>query len=246
MELLEYEKIHKLQMNGWWFGNGRNKIVIDILKRSVTNFHGSRLLDVGCSEGAFLDYLNQNKIDFTAIDSDQNAINFCRERGYGNRVECGNVLNLQFPDNSFDIVTALDVIEHVKDDIKALSEIKRVCKKNGIIFLIIPAHQWLWSSNDIAYHHWRRYSKKMVKELIKKLDLEIITLTYFNILLFPLFILITFVKKMFFQNKICSNVTIAVPKVINCFLIKVMDFERILIKSGMVPFGASLIIVAKK
>lgn len=245
MELCEYERIHKLQMDGWWFGNGRNKIVIDILKRSVADFCGSRLLDVGCSEGAFLDYLNQNKINFTAIDSDQNAINFCKERGYGNRVKYGNILNLEFPDNSFDIVTALDVIEHIKDDVVALSEIKRVCKKNGIIFLILPAHQWLWSSNDIAYHHWRRYSKKMVKELIHKLDLEIITLTYFNILLFPVFILTTFVKKVFFPNKIWSNVLMAVPKLVNCLLSKIMDFERTLIKLGTAPFGSSFIIVAK-
>lgn len=246
MELREYEKIHKLQMNGWWFGNGRNKIVIDILKRSVVDFYGSRLLDVGCSEGAFLDCLNQNKINFTGIDSNQNAINFCKERGYSNRVKYGNILNLQFPDNSFDVVTALDVIEHIKDDIRVLSEIKRVCKKNGIIFLILPAHQWLWSSNDIAYHHWRRYSKKMVKELVHKLDLEIITLTYFNILLFPIFILATFVKKVFFQNKIWSNVLIAVPKMINYLLSKIMDFEKILIKLRMTPFGSSFIVVAKK
>ena len=246
MELREYETIHRLQIDNWWFGKGRNKIVIDVLRRSVDNFHGSRLLDVGCSEGAFLDYLSQNKINFTAIDNDQNAINFCKKRGHGDRVEQGDILNLRFADNSFDVVTALDVIEHVEDDAAALNEIKRVCRKNGIIFFMLPAHQWLWSSNDIAYRHWRRYSKKMVRELLHNSDLEIITLTYFNILLFPAFILMTFVKKVFFPNKGRSNVLITVPKVINRLLSKILDLEKILIRLGIAPFGSSFIVVARK
>lgn len=245
MELNEYEKIHKLQISGWWFGMGRNKIIIDILKESMPNLHGCKLLDVGCSEGAFLDHLNQEKADFVAVDIDENAVRFYKECSYHDRVKYGNVLDLPFDDNSFDAVTALDIIEHVEDDVKALSEIKRVCKKNGTLLIILPAHQWLWSSNDIAYHHKRRYSKKMVKELIHKLNLKIDRLLYFNVLLFPIFILATFYKKIFLPDELSSNVTKPVPKTLNYVLSKLMNIERVMIKYGITPFGSSFIIVIK-
>ncbi|MBS3103599.1 class I SAM-dependent methyltransferase, partial [Candidatus Woesearchaeota archaeon] len=232
MEVEVFRKIYALQKGGWWFGNARNKLVISLLKDMYADLDKKKLLDVGCSEGAFLDYLKKNKLDFMAIDVDENAINFCKERGFEKNIRYGSILDIPFKENTFDIVTALDVIEHVEDDIRALGEMKRVCKKDGILFLIVPAHKWLWSSNDDAYHHHRRYNIGRIRYIAKECELKILTISHFNILLLPLFVFLTFLKKLF-PNKKSSNVLKPLPKPLNKVLSWIMDAEIGIVKRSV-------------
>ncbi len=247
MERSVYQEIHELQKSGWWFGNSRNKLVLSTLKRTVSNLHSSKLLDIGCSEGAFLDYLNDHNVDFNAIDIDENAISFCHERGYSDRVKHGNIFSIPFEDETFDIVTMLDVVEHVEDDGKAMKEAMRVCRKDGLLLFILPAYQWLWSSNDVAYHHKKRYSKKMVLDLISRSGLKIESISFFNMLLFPVFVIATFYKKVF-PDHTRTNVMKKTPGALNWMLGKVMDVENWLITTAGIylPFGSSIIVAVKK
>jgi len=64
MEVEVFRKIYALQKGGWWFGNARNKLVISLLKDMYADLDKKKLLDVGCSEGAFLDYLKINWISW--------------------------------------------------------------------------------------------------------------------------------------------------------------------------------------
>jgi ubiquinone/menaquinone biosynthesis C-methylase UbiE len=250
MEKEIYSKIYELQKSGWWFGNARNNLVIFILKDLLDVIVGKKILDVGCSEGAFLDRLKTEKADFSAIDFDNQAIEFCRKRGYSKEVKFGSILDIPYKENSFDCVTALDVIEHIDDDNKALSEMKRVCKKNGIIFLILPAHKWLFSSNDEAYHHFRRYDLDRIKKIAKKNSLSIKAISYFNISLFPIFVLMTLITKIF-PNKRTSSVLKPVPKPLNSMLSKIMNNEiqfvtRNVSHNKLGPVGSSYIVILKK
>jgi SAM-dependent methyltransferase len=179
---------------------------------------------VGSSEGAFLDCLTNEKLDFAAIDIDEEAINFCRERGFGDRVTYGSMLDIPFDNNSFDIVTALDVVEHVSNDKKALSEMKRVCRPKGIILLMLPAHPWLWSNNDLAYHHYRRYDQQRIKMLAKYSNLQIRNLLYFNIIFFPFFVILSMTSKIIKPKK-SPNVLKSIPRPLNSFLSRLMDIE---------------------
>lgn len=250
MEVKVFKKINTLQKGGWWFGDSRNKLVISLLKDTYPNLDQKKLLDVGCSEGAFLDYLRLNKLNFMAIDIDDTAINFCKERGFEKNIRYGSILDIPFNKNSFDIVTALDVIEHVENDLRALTEMKRVCKKGGILFLIVPAHKWLWSSNDEAYHHHRRYDVKRIKHLAKVCRLEIFTISHFNIFLVPFFIFLTFLKKIF-PNKNSSNVLKTTPSFLNNILKLIMNVEIELIRKNVAKrkfgaFGSSYVVILKK
>jgi len=249
METEIYNEIYKLQTEGWWFGNGRNKLVIELLSDICPSLEKKKILDVGCSEGAFLDCLKKEKSDFRAIDIDKNAIEFCKKRGFKDRVKEGSILDIPFKDNSFDIVTALDVVEHVEDDVKAMRELARVAKKGGTVFVILPAHPWLWSKNDEAYHHHRRYDLDMVKKLVAKTYLRIEAITYFNVLLFPVFVLATLATKLSASKG--SNVVKPVPRPINSVLSGIMNVERTILKKrlreepGRLP-GSSFIVILKK
>jgi len=247
MEKAVFQKIHELQKNGWWFGNARNQLVGSLMSKYIPDYRNKKVLDVGCSEGAFLDYLSDKKVDVKAIDIDNNAIEFCKERGYGHQVKYGSLLDIPYEKESFDIVFLLDIVEHVKDDHKAISEVSRVLGTDGSAIIIVPAYQWLWSKNDEAYHHQRRYSVNLIKELVKSQDLRITFISFFNTLLFPVFVIFTMLSK-FSGRKSGSTVLKPVPRLFNYLLTLIMQFEKwLIIKAGMkMPFGSSVILVVAK
>lgn len=78
-------------------------------------------------------------------------------RGRGAQAVVGKVTRLPFTAGSFDLVCALDIIEHVDDDAGALSEVARVAKPGAAILMSMPLHQALWTSFDDFVGHKRRY-----------------------------------------------------------------------------------------
>ncbi|HJX70459.1 MAG TPA: class I SAM-dependent methyltransferase [Bacteroidales bacterium] len=248
MDRSVFEKIHQLQKNGFWFGAGRNRITLSLLEKHDEKLGSHTILDIGSSEGAFLDYLNNHHLKFRGIDIDENALEFCRERGYGNHVQYGDIKDIPFPENSYSVATALDIVEHVDNDLKAMKEISRVLVKDGIALVIVPAYQWLWSRNDEAYHHQRRYSKKQFMMLTSNSGLKTEQWSYFNFFLFPVFILATLVSK-FFPGKVkTSTVLKPLPKPFNYLLKQIMYFETWMISRLGIrfPFGSSIIFVLRK
>jgi len=89
-----------------------------------------RILDVGCGEGVLVEEYRKRGYDISGVD-----LNY--ESEY---VSLGNVLNLQYPDDSFDVILMLDIFEHLRleDQSKALSEIKRVLRPKGNLLISIP------------------------------------------------------------------------------------------------------------
>ncbi|MBN2213292.1 MAG: class I SAM-dependent methyltransferase [Bacteroidales bacterium] len=248
MDKSVFEKIHQLQINGFWFGAGRNRMTLSLLEKHDQELGSHMILDIGSSEGAFLDYLNNHHLKFKGIDIDENALEFCRERGYGDRIQYGDIREIPFQENSFDVATALDIVEHVDDDQKAMKEISRVLVKGGIALVIVPAYQWLWSRNDELYHHQRRYSKKAFVMLSSNSGFETGQWSHFNFFLFPLFVLATIFSKLFPGRIKNSTVLKPLPKPVNYLLKQIMYLESWMISRLGIrfPFGSSMIFVLKK
>ena len=248
MEKPIFEKIHQLQKEGWWFGTSRNKMVMSLLKKYDKEINSHLILDIGSSEGAFLDYMTTQNLNFYGIDIDEDAIRFCSERGLGELIKYGNIKDIPFPDNNFNIATALDIVEHIDDDLKAMNEISRILIKNGIALVIVPAYKWLWSKNDEAYHHQRRYTRKAFVKLAEKCNFTIKHWSYFNFFLFPVFVMATMISKLFPGRVKTSSVLKPLPKPVNFLLKQVLNLETwIISKMGMkFPFGSSLIFVLIK
>ena len=248
MDKSVFEKIHQLQKNGFWFGAGRNKMTLSLLEKHDQEIVSHIILDIGSSEGAFLDYLNTHHLKFQGIDIDENALEFCRERGYGDQVQYGNIKDIPFPPDSFDVATALDIVEHVDDDQKAMKEISRILVTGGLALVIVPAYQWLWSRNDVAYHHQRRYSKKAFLLLTESCGLRTEQWSYFNFFLFPVFILATMFSKLFPEKVKTSTVLRPLPKPFNFLLKQIIYLEAWMIsRLGIrLPFGSSMIFILRK
>jgi SAM-dependent methyltransferase len=89
------------------------------------------------------------------LDISESAV--AKLRGRGGQAVVGKVTCLPFADSSFDLVCALDIIEHVDDDDGALSEVARAAKPGGAILMSVPLHAALWTSFDDFVGHKRRY-----------------------------------------------------------------------------------------
>jgi len=247
MEQNIFNDINKLQVKGWWWGKARYILALKLLyKFDLTNLKKHNL-DIGPSEGSFLEYLREENINFKAIDPDDQAIEYCQKRGFKDQVVKGGIHNIPFEHQSFTSVTALDVIEHVPNDNKSIKEINRVLVREGISIIYLPAHKWLWSKNDEFYHHIKRYSIKDIKELAKINDFEISYCGYFNFFLFPIFIVFIALNKIF--PKYDSSSTLKpLPSPINSLLLSILKFEIFLITKLNIklPFGNTIVAVIKK
>ena len=115
-----------------------------------------RILDVGCGTGANLEMLSEFG-EAEGVDVSAEALDFCRARGLEN-VKQGEAEHLPYEDESFDLVTGLDVVEHLDDDLAGLKEMRRVLRPDGRALLFVPAFMFLWGVQDDISNHRRRYT----------------------------------------------------------------------------------------
>src|SRR5688572_11334644 len=110
-----YRILYQVEESHWWH-RGRRRIIESFVKEICKDFkHRPRILDVGCGTGGNLKLLSQFG-DAEGVDVSTDALEFCRQRGLNN-VRLGAAEELPFEDGRFDLVTALDVVEHIDDDI---------------------------------------------------------------------------------------------------------------------------------
>jgi len=247
MELKEYKNLAERETFFWW-NVGRRRILEDTLKRYVLSSH-LEILDVGCGPGGNILFLKKFG-NVTGIDSSEEALSFARTRGFLKIAKSGGE-NLPFPDRSFDLVSVLDVLEHIEHDTRALTEIFRVLKKNGILLLTVPAYLWMWSAHDEALHHKRRYVRKELHEKIKAAGFSVEYASYFIIPSIPfraLKIAISTIKKLLHISVDTTPKTddVILPAWLNTFFIWWLALEKSYMKFFPIPFGSSLLVVAKK
>lgn len=183
MDPAAYRVVHEVEESHWFFVARRN-ILGRLLDGLMSGTVQPRILDVGCGTGATTGFLEQFG-EVTGIDPSATAIEYCRQQGR-ERLCLADGQNLPFADESFDLVVALDLLEHLEQESEGLSEAWRVLKDGGHALLVVPAFGFLWSDFDRFSGHYRRYSKEELRRKIEEPGFEVTRLSYFNTLLFPL------------------------------------------------------------
>ena len=153
--------MYKLEGYHWWFYSKR-ELLGRLLKNLDMKFEN--ILDAGCGTGQTLLFLKKFCPCY-GCDIVRQALEFCRNNGLNNLVRC-DLENTGFRDERFDVITSLDVLEHIEDPEKVLAEFKRILKKNGKVIITVPAFKFLWSQHDEALSHLRRYEKEDLIELV--------------------------------------------------------------------------------
>jgi len=165
----------------WWFAS-RTRALLAMLDRCVPG-NNLRVLDVGCGAGNMIHHLSRYG-DVLGIDDNPMPLEIAHQRGYDARLASAE--DMPFDDGSFDLVTALDVIEHCDDDMQILRECSRVCAPGALIAITVPAFQWLWSNNDEINEHRRRYSGGQLRTRVSEAGFVIQRMTYNNFFVFPM------------------------------------------------------------
>lgn len=174
-----------LEERHWWY-RGRRRIVLDAVERLHRRLPPRRrVLDVGCGSGATLAHLSRAVGPVTGVDVNPRAVEHARSHGVG-PVLTARVERLPFPDDAFDLVTCLDVLEHVEDDGRALAELRRVTAPHGLLLVTVPACPKLWSGHDVAAGHVRRYRGGELGAAAESEGWRPVLETRFNALLLPL------------------------------------------------------------
>ena len=234
VETILFDRFFEVEDQHWWFV-GRRRIVLDQLRRYGK--HG-RALDLGCGTGGVLKHLEWFG-PACGIDPSPEATGYCHKRGLSVALASG--LDLPFADATFNAVLALDVIEHVEDDVGLLREMRRVLDHEGIAVITVPALPWLWSSHDDVNHHYRRYTRATLERALRSAGLEPLRVSYYNALLLPLAITRKFVHRM---NGTGDHLE-TLPGPANTALRAVLSAELPAIRRWELPIGASLICTAR-
>lgn len=244
----EYQKMYELEDYYWWFV-ARRKLCLQMIEEFVRSYEGRNkkmvILDAGCGTGAMLLELQKLGQVF-GVDESPEAIEFCRRKGLVNLYNY-NLTNLEgFPGERFDVIIALDVLEHIEDDISALKELHRVCAHGGGLIITVPAYGFLWSEHDEALDHKRRYAAPELRNKLHRAGFKIQKISYvITILFFPIF-LFRFWQSLTKNSLRPSTKHIILPQFLNNLLICLLDLEKFVLKFMNLPFGVSIVCIARK
>ena len=97
--------------------------------------------------------------DVTGVEPASQSLEAARARGVGAVLPGSLDEPLAIDDGVFDLALALDVLEHVADDVDALRELARVVAPGGRVLVTVPQYAWLWGEHDVLAHHHRRYNR---------------------------------------------------------------------------------------
>jgi SAM-dependent methyltransferase len=242
MEAHHYPILFQVEETHWWYLGRR-----DILDSFVSGIRAQanqdlKILDVGCGTGANLKMLREYGTA-AGVDISQQAVDFCHERGLTD-VQLGAAEELPHADETFDLVTALDVIEHLDDDLGGLNEIRRVLRPNGHALLFVPAFMFLWGVQDDVSNHRRRYTRKQLVEAVTRAGLEAETVSYAN---FTFFLPVLLVRWTMRALKLKADTEYGINiSPLNGLFAKLFAAERFLLKRSGFPFGVSILCVARK
>ena len=243
----EYERMYRFEDRYWWFV-ARRHLITSLLQ---THYHQDgrlQILDIGCGTGAMLDDLASFG-HVVGADFSPEALQFCVTRGVGADLARADVRRLPFADASFDVVTAMDIVEHIDDDKAASCEIFRVLKPGGRLLVTVPAFPSLWSEHDEALHHYRRYTVPRLKDLFQRVGLTVDKVSYTVTTLFPAIWAFRQVSNLLPKRraegeKKANLINFSAP--INAALLALSQWETRLVHRNNLPFGVTVVCIARK
>jgi SAM-dependent methyltransferase len=237
----------------WWFSS-RTRALLNMLDGAVGRSGGPRrVLDVGCGAGNMFHHLARYG-SVVGVENNPKPLQVAVERGYDVRLAPAE--SMPFPEGSFDLIAALDVIEHCVDDVAVLREIHRVAAPGALLVITTPAFAWLWSHNDEVNHHFRRYSGPLLRTRLDIAGFRVRRLAYNNFFIFPV------VTTLIFSRRKGGTVPeLAAPDkdeeayqvemepaspLVNAALTAVGWVEAALLRRINLPFGTAMICIAER
>jgi len=226
----------------WWY-RGRRRVIRAELGRLPLPARAD-ILDAGCGSGRTMQELAGYGA-VQGVELSESAVEVARARGVG-EVVIGRLEELPWPEESFDLITCLDVIEHTPDDRVTLRELHRVTRPGGVLLVTVPAYQALWSQHDELNHHFRRYNRRMLRAAATEAGWTVERMTSFNSLLLAPAAAVRLAQRRRPAAREGSDLTLG-PSWLNSVLEQPLRWEAGVLAHGRtLPLGLSLLGVLRK
>lgn len=241
-------KCYEIENDSFWFEH-RNKCIIE----AVDLFSANEIfIDIGGGNGYVSKGLENNKIQTILIEPGIEGAMNAKKRGVSNII-CSTFEDAGIKPNSFKSIGLFDVVEHIKNDKLFLENMYSILADQGLIYITVPAYNFLWSKEDDEAGHFRRYTIKKIRKQLNTVGFEIEYSTYiFSILPIPIFLFRT-IPSFLGLNKKSNDLNKHKKEhsqkkgLITNILNKISQKELNYIKQkNKIPFGGSCFIVARK
>jgi SAM-dependent methyltransferase len=237
-----YAVTAEFEENHWWF-RSRRDLILEQVKKAIGNRKNQgdyKILDYGCGTGYNLRHL-ANFGSVTGADIHTEAIKeFSKQEEYP-YIDLSKDLTPHF--GKYDLILALDVIEHIDDDVQALKEIGKLLSPDGELIITVPAYKWLWSGEDIISLHKRRYTESSLRIVTQKAGYDEFFFSYFNLFILPLMAVVIWGKKLFSSQKANASDLSKTNRFINWILYRITSLENTRVGKELfsLPAGSSII-----
>jgi len=243
MQSHHYPILYQVEETHWWYV-GRRRIIQCLVEkiRATLNNADLRILDVGCGTGANLKMLAAYG-RAEGVDVSPQAVEFCRARCLDS-VKLGAVEHLPYESESFELVTALDVVEHLDDDVAGLREMRRVLRHDGRLLVFVPAFMFLWGVQDDVSNHRRRYTLRRLLSAVEAAGFSIEWASYANISFFlPVLVVRSVMRWLGLRADTEYGINISL---MNGPFSRLFAAERFVLKRGSLPLGVSAVCIARR
>ena len=243
MQAHHYPILYEVEETHWWYV-GRRRIIQSLVEKisATLNNPQPRILDVGCGTGANLKMLAAYG-SAEGVDISPQAVDFCRERGLDS-VKLGAAEDLPYESGSFELVTALDVVEHLDDDVAGLREMRRVLRADGRLLLFVPAFMFLWGVQDEVSNHRRRYTLPSLLSAVTAAGFAVEWSSYANVSFFLPVLLVRSVMR-WLGLRAATEYGINISPLNGPFS-SLFAAERFILQRGRIPFGVSAVCIARR
>ena len=247
MRAAEFEKLRAFEESYWWYEAQRRNLIDAVGLLPLPR--NARVLDAGCGSGRNLSELARIfSIEAFGVDCSPHAAALWN--GERDVHRCRASANaLPFAEEDFDVVVSVDVFQcRELAPEAAMGEMARVLRSGGFVVLLAPAYDWMRSRHDAAVESVRRFSRRRLRILAESAGLAVQRLTH----RFPLFFPIIAAKRLLEKPADASDSTrfdsdlTPIPRWLNGCLSAVARVERAVVRGWTVPFGSTILMVARK
>jgi len=241
MNQAEFELMERLEDGHFWFV-GKRLLLRALLDQREPR---GRLLDLGCGLGGVLHDFESERPCF-GTDRSLFALRLSRRRT-GARLARADVTAPPFRAGSFDTVVALDVIEHLPDDVAFLRRAAELLAPGARLVVAAPAFPLLWSQHDVAFQHYRRYTARTLREAVVAAGLRPERVTYLHALIFPVALLWRLASQRLGLGRFAPKTDFwPLPAWLNRAVASLYRLEAGWLRRRDLPFGVSVACIARR
>lgn len=178
------ENCFQFEDSSFWFKH-RNNCIIEAVKKYCPD---NLFFDIGGGNGFTAKGLEESGISTVLIEPGVQGCLNAKKRNLKNIV-CSTLENASFKKDTIPSIGLFDVVEHIENDVEFLTSTYTFLKKDGFVFITVPAFTTLWSNEDMDAGHFRRYTLKELEDKLKTIGFVIKYSTYiFSILTVAVFL----------------------------------------------------------